>query len=73
MNEQVPNRYSINLSRCLNILEHKISGMKTHDCHVFFERLLSLTMREVLPKEICDALIEVSIFFRESCAKVLKE
>ena len=74
VNVQVPNGYSANLSRCLNILEHKISGMKTHDCHVFLERLLSLTMWEVLlPKQNCDALIEVSTFFRESCAKVLKE
>ena len=71
MNVQVPDGYSANLLRCLNILEHKILCMKTHDRHVFSERLLSLTMREVLPKEICDALIEVSTFLRESCAKVL--
>lgn len=59
--------------KLVNVLEHKILGMKTHDCHVFLERLLPLTVREVLPKQVCDALIKFSTFYRELCAKVLKE
>ena len=41
---------SANLSQCVNVGEHKIFGMKTHDCHVFLERLLPLVVRELLPK-----------------------
>ncbi|KAK2638769.1 hypothetical protein Ddye_026564 [Dipteronia dyeriana] len=41
--------------------ENKISGMKTHDCHVFFERLLQLIVREMLPRHVSDAVIELCI------------
>ena len=54
--------------KVVNVLEHKILGMKTHDCHVFLEILLPLTVQEVLPKQIYDALIKVSTFYRELCA-----
>ena len=64
--------YSANLSQCVNIEERKISGMKTHDCHVFLERLLPLAVRDFLPKKVSDALIELSNFFKELCSKVLR-
>ena len=51
-NVKVPDGYSTNLSRCVNVGEHKIFGMKTHDCHVFLERLLPLVVRELLPKKV---------------------
>lgn len=63
VNVQVSDGYSTNLSRCVNVLKHKILCMKTHDCHVFLERLLPLIVREVLSKQVCDALIEVNTFF----------
>ena len=47
--------------------------MKTHDCHVFLERLLPLLVFDILPKHVSNALIELSNFFRKLCAKVLKE
>ena len=37
---KVSEGYSANLSRCVNVKDDKISSMKTHDCHVFLERLL---------------------------------
>ena len=64
--------YSANLSRCVNIEERKIFGMKTHDCHVFLERLLPHEVRDFLPKKVYDALIEFSNFFKELCSKVLR-
>ena len=64
--------YSANLSRCVNIEERKTFGMKTHDCHVFLERLLPHEVRDFLPKKVYDALIEFSNFFKELCSKVLR-
>ena len=46
--------------------------MKTHDCHVFLERLLPLVVRDLLPKKVSDALTELSNFFKELCSKVLR-
>ena len=71
-NVKVPDGYSANLSRCVNVGEEKIFGMKTHDCHVFMERLLPLVVRELLPKKVSDALIELSNFLKELCSKFLQ-
>nr|XP_028959288.1 uncharacterized protein LOC114825108 [Malus domestica] len=70
---QVPDGYSGNLSRCVATGERSISGMKTHDCHIFLERLLPFIARELLPKDVCEPLIQLSYFFKELCAKVLRE
>jgi hypothetical protein len=35
----LPDRYASNLTRCVVMNELKISGMKSHDCHVFMELL----------------------------------
>ncbi|XP_052296503.1 uncharacterized protein LOC102611324 isoform X2 [Citrus sinensis] len=70
---KVSEGYSANLSQCVNVKDDKISSMKTRDCHVFLERLLRLLVCDILPKHVSDALIELINFFRELCAKVLKE
>ncbi|XP_020426545.1 uncharacterized protein LOC109950821 [Prunus persica] len=73
MELKVPDGYSGNLSRCVNASERNISGMKTHDSHVFLERLLPFVARDLLPKDVSEPLIELSYFFKELCAKVLRE
>jgi hypothetical protein len=34
---QLPDGYSSNLSRCVDMRELEMTGMKSHDCHVFME------------------------------------
>ena len=46
--------------------------MKTHDCHIFLERLLLLAVHDFLPKILPDALSKFSNFFKELCSKVLQ-
>ncbi|KAH7543870.1 hypothetical protein JRO89_XS15G0037200 [Xanthoceras sorbifolium] len=70
---KVPNGNSSNISHCVNASDTSISGLRTHDCHVFWERLLPLIVRELLPKQIDDAVIELFEFFKNICAKVLRE
>ena len=60
--------YSSNLSRCINLDEGKIYGMKSHDCHVFMQRLIPLTFRDMLPRPIWKVLTKLSLFFKEICA-----
>jgi len=45
--------------------------MKSHDCHVFMQTLISLAFRDLLSKEIWDALTEISHFFRDICSNKL--
>ena len=68
---KVPDGYSSNISRCIDVQDGKISGMKCHDSHVFLHRYLPLAIRGVLRKEVCETLIEFSFFFRELCSKTL--
>ncbi|XP_077252318.1 uncharacterized protein LOC143891659 [Tasmannia lanceolata] len=68
---KVPDGYSSNISRRVHIKERKISGLKSHDCHVLMQQLLPLTIRSSLPKNVSSVLIELCNFFRELCAKVI--
>ncbi|CAN1792329.1 hypothetical protein LINPERHAP1_LOCUS19637, partial [Linum perenne] len=63
--------FSSNISQCVNVNERKISGLKSHDCHVLLHHLIPLAVRGLLPKEVCDPLIELSIYFKTLCAKSL--
>ncbi|XP_057451940.1 uncharacterized protein LOC130743729 [Lotus japonicus] len=67
-----PDAYASNIGRCVNINELKISGLKSHDYHVILERLLPLAIRGLLPKDACDPLIELSLFFGDLCSKELE-
>ena len=71
-NVKMPDSYSSNIARCVHMQDCKIYGLKSHDCHVLLERLLPLAIRELLPKEVYDPLINLSIFFGELCSKELK-
>ena len=57
--------HASNISRLVNTEECRLYGMKSHDCHVFMQTLLSLAIRDLLPKGIWDALIEINNFFRD--------
>jgi hypothetical protein len=61
----LPKEYVSNLSRCVDLREQKMFGMKSHDCHVFMERLLPIALREFLPYTIWNALTELSLFYRD--------
>ena len=42
--------YTANLSRNVSINDGKISGLKTHDCHVLFQKLLLVAILPYLNK-----------------------
>jgi len=51
--------------------EYKLYEMKSHDCHMFMQTLIPLAYRDLLPKRIWDALMEISHFFRDICSSKL--
>ena len=63
-----PYEYASNISRCVNVKEGKIWGMKSHDCHVFLEYLLPVAIRPYLSTKICTTVTEFSFFCKELCA-----
>ncbi|XP_027940215.1 uncharacterized protein LOC114194288 [Vigna unguiculata] len=71
-NITIPDGYSSNISRCVDVKQSKLGGLKSHDSHVLMEQLLPLAMRKTLPKEVCSVLIDLCSFFKHLCNKVLK-
>ncbi|KAL8116751.1 hypothetical protein AgCh_023056 [Apium graveolens] len=72
---KLPDGYASNIARCVTdkTPHGKLKGMKSHDCHVFLERLLPIAFRDQLYKPIRDTLTELSHFFNDLCAKSLNE
>ena len=62
----VPDGYSSNISRCIDVKQRKLGGLKSHDSHILMEQLLPLAMRNKLPKEVCSVLIDLCLFL-ENC------
>ncbi|XXG47862.1 hypothetical protein AAC387_Pa02g2430 [Persea americana] len=67
-----PDRYASNISRSVNITDGKISGLKSHDCHVLLQRLLPIVICGYLNDDVYIPLIELGIFFNKLCSKTLK-
>jgi hypothetical protein len=65
-------KYTSNIDRYVNKLLSKISGMKSHDCHIFLQCLLPIAIREKLTPEIETTLIEMGNFFKQLCTRILK-
>ena len=59
-----PDGYVSNLARNIDMAKHQIFGMKSHDFHVFMERLIPIAFGELLPAKVWEAQTEVSLFFR---------
>ncbi|KAL2235281.1 UNVERIFIED_CONTAM: hypothetical protein Sindi_1260300, partial [Sesamum indicum] len=54
-----PDGYTSNLAHCIDMKEMRLQNMKSHDCHVFMQKLIPIAFREILPEPMWSALIEV--------------
>jgi hypothetical protein len=57
----------------VNLTTMRINGFKSHDYHIWIERLLSVMVRGYLPDHIWKVLVELSYFFCILCAKELSK
>ncbi|XP_040938717.1 uncharacterized protein [Gossypium hirsutum] len=70
-NLKVPDGYASNISRCVNLKEHKLSNLKSHDCHILIQDLLPICLRGVVEKNVLSVITNLSDFFKRLCAKSL--
>ncbi|XP_039126193.1 uncharacterized protein LOC120262183 [Dioscorea cayenensis subsp. rotundata] len=69
---KVPDGYASNISRCVNLQERKIGGLKSHDCHVLVQDILPLALRACNPpKEVIQVVSELATIFKSLCSKVV--
>ncbi|XP_021739799.1 uncharacterized protein LOC110706214 isoform X1 [Chenopodium quinoa] len=59
---KVPDGYSSIFSKCIK--KRKVSGLKTHDCHVLLQQLLPLAIRGISCQQVYDLVVELGIFFQ---------
>ena len=59
-----PDGYVSNLGRCVDLTGCRLFGMKSHDCHVFMKRSMSIAFHEMLLKQMWEALTKLSIFYK---------
>jgi hypothetical protein len=64
-----PDGFVANLRRGANPSTGRVLGMKSHDFHIWIERLLPSMVRGYVPEHIWKVLAELSFFFRQLCAK----
>ena len=60
--------YVNNLARFVDVKDCRFYGLKSHDYHIFMQRLLPLAWHDLLLNSIWSSLIMLSIFFRDICA-----
>ncbi|XP_062213779.1 uncharacterized protein LOC133914774 [Phragmites australis] len=71
-NLRTPDSYVSKISRCVNVKECKLSGLKSHDCHVLIEEILPVALRSCYPsKDVMKIVVELAAFFKKLCSKVL--
>ena len=66
-----PDWNATNLKRGLNLATMRVNGLKSHDYHIWLERLLPVMVRGYVPEHVWQVLVELSNFFRQLCAKEL--
>ncbi|XP_073051313.1 uncharacterized protein [Primulina eburnea] len=64
--------YVSKMARCVDMNKLRMFGMKSHDCHVFMQRLIPVVFKELLPRDVWEALTELSIFFADLTARNVK-
>ncbi|CAL8991862.1 unnamed protein product [Prunus brigantina] len=68
-----PDGYASNIARCVNVDGGKFTGLKSHDCHVFMQRLLPVGIRHLLPEDVVKPIMLLSRFFAQLTAKTLRK
>ncbi|GAA0158693.1 hypothetical protein LIER_15649 [Lithospermum erythrorhizon] len=59
-----------NISRCT--MTEGFTALKSHDCHVLIEKLLTVALHHLLPNEIWEAVVDPCHFFRDLCSGILR-
>ena len=67
-----PDGFASNLRKNVIDGNNKITGLKSHDCHVIMQRLLPTGIQPFMKKEIVDAITKLSNFFQLICSRTLR-
>jgi hypothetical protein len=71
---KVPTGYSTNVSKLVSMPDLKLSpGIKSHDYHVLLTQMIAVGIRNILPVNVREAIMNLCFFFNAIGQKVLSE
>ena len=68
---KVPQRHSSNVKSLVSMQDLKLIRLKSHDCHILMQQLLSVDICEILPKNVRHTITNLCFFFSLICCKVI--
>ena len=68
---RLPDGYCSNLANGISLQDNKIFGLKSHDCHVLVQQILSVALKGLLPKGPRNVIFRLCAFFQQLCQKVI--
>ncbi|KAH7857583.1 hypothetical protein Vadar_014267 [Vaccinium darrowii] len=68
---KVPDGYSSNISNCIDMEKLKITGLKSHDCHVLMLQLLPVALKGLLQSGPRNVIFHLCAFFNRLCRRVI--
>ncbi|XP_059630504.1 uncharacterized protein LOC132273557 [Cornus florida] len=66
-----PDGYSSNIGQRVSLGECKISGLKSHDCHILMQQLLPVALRGLAHKGPRNAIVRLCAYFNGICQRVI--
>ena len=71
---KVPSDYSTNVSRLVSLPDMKlVPGVKSHDYHVLMTQMIAIGIRNILPINVREAIMNLCFFFNAISQKVVSE
>ena len=61
---KLPDGYASNIANCVDE-DDNLVGLKSHDCHVIFQRIMSVAFRDLIHNALWNAMTELYHFFRD--------
>jgi len=68
---KVPQGHSSNVKSLVPMQDLKLIGLKSHDCHILMQQLLSVTIHGILPKNVRHTITRLCSFFSSIYCKVI--
>ena len=68
---KVSQGYSSNIKSLVSMEDLKLTGLKSHDCHVLMQDLLPMAIRGILLKNVRQVITCLCLFFNAICRKVI--
>ncbi|GJW58515.1 hypothetical protein Tco_0105246 [Tanacetum coccineum] len=70
---KLPDRFGSNFKHKVTDNDSNITGMKSHDCHIMMQRLLSYGLQQYLDTDVAKPIIELCLFFKQIRSRTLME